>query len=200
MLKAGIRGEMYDIINSMYSSVKSRVKMQGEVSGEFDCSIGVRQGECLSPFLFSLFLNDLEQSLVVGNFAGLEMHYFKLLILLYADDIALFSESRDGLQSGLYLLYDYCTRWKLSVNTEKTKIAVFRRGGRLAMDDHFFYGDAYIEVTPSFSFLGILFSSTGKFTQAQKDLADKAKRAVFKLFKDTYELYDPDPDFLCSIL
>ena len=190
---------MYDIINSMYNSVKSRVKTQGELSDEFDCLIGVRQGECLSPFLFSLFLNDLEQSLVDGNFTGLELYYFKLLSLLYADDVALFSDSRDGLQSGLDVLYDYCTRWKLTVNAEKTKVVVFRRGGRLAMDDHFFYGDTYIEVIQSCSFPGILFSSTGKFTQAQKDLADKAKRALFKLFKDTFELYDPEPDFMCSV-
>ena len=27
---------------------------------EFDCMLGVRQGESLSPFLFAMYLNDLE--------------------------------------------------------------------------------------------------------------------------------------------
>ena len=46
-------------------------QLLGEVSDEFECTMGVRQGESLSPFLFSLFLNDLEETLVEGNHAGL---------------------------------------------------------------------------------------------------------------------------------
>jgi hypothetical protein len=37
----------------------------------FDCNNGVRQGENLSPFLFSIYLNDLEQFLNDRNVNGL---------------------------------------------------------------------------------------------------------------------------------
>jgi hypothetical protein len=171
-------------------------QLLGEVSDEFECTMGVRQGESLSPFLFSLFLNDLEETLVQGNHAGLEFYHFRLLLLLYADGVALFSESRSGLQEGLDLLHDYCTRWKLTVNVEKTEIVVFRRGGQLSMDGHFFFGDKRLVVNNLFSYLGLTFTSNGKFTRAQKELADKARRAMFKLFR---ELYDPKPGFMCSL-
>ena len=46
----------------------------------------------------------------------------KLFSLLYADDIIIiFSESAEGLQKGLDILKGYCDKWKLIVNTNKTK-------------------------------------------------------------------------------
>ena len=53
-------------------------------SNYFSCNVGVRQGENLSPFLFSIFLNDLETHLRTNGVAGIS--FFKILILLYADD------------------------------------------------------------------------------------------------------------------
>ena len=46
----------------------------------------------------------------------------KMFMLLYADDI--FSE---GLQQALDALFDYCDKWSLRVNVDKTKIAIFSR-------------------------------------------------------------------------
>ena len=60
LIKIGLRGNILDIIRSMYDSVKSRVKYENMLSNEFSCVLGVRQGECLSPFLCSMFLNNLE--------------------------------------------------------------------------------------------------------------------------------------------
>jgi hypothetical protein len=44
----------------MYQGIKSCVKYKEYQSDFFPCLTGVRQGENLSPFLFSVFLNDLE--------------------------------------------------------------------------------------------------------------------------------------------
>ena len=49
--------------------------------------------------------------------------------------MAIFSETREGLQKGLNDLNDYCNKWGISVNIPKTKIVVFRRGGRLGEND-----------------------------------------------------------------
>ena len=37
---------------SMYKHVKSKVKLHNVVSEGFECMLGIRQGESLSPFLF----------------------------------------------------------------------------------------------------------------------------------------------------
>ena len=53
--------------------------------------------------------------------------YLKLLLLLYADDTAIFSDSHQGLQKVLENLEVYCKIWKLTVNVDKTKVVVFER-------------------------------------------------------------------------
>ena len=50
LIQIGLRGRILDIIRSMYQSVKSRVKHCNKLSDEYICMLGVRQGECLSPF------------------------------------------------------------------------------------------------------------------------------------------------------
>ena len=49
---------------------------------------------------------------------------------MYADDMVLFSESIEGLQSLLNELSNYCEAWKLSINVDKSNVLVFRKGGK----------------------------------------------------------------------
>ena len=116
LIKLGVRGRMLSIIKSIYANIKSRVRFNNSLSEEFSCMLGVRQGESLSPFLFCMFLNDLEEFLSTNHFKGIDVLMTKLFILLYADDIVIFSETADGLQKGFDLLLDYCNRWKLKIN------------------------------------------------------------------------------------
>ena len=130
LLKLGIRGKHFDIIKSMYSAVKSQVKNSNKLSVEFDCSLGVRQGECLSLFLFAMFLNDMEDMFIQNGVEDIDINMFKVLLILYADDIVLFTNSQSALHKSLDVL-DYCCKWNLTVNTSNTKIMVFKRGRRL---------------------------------------------------------------------
>lgn len=199
LLKTGIRGTMFNIIRNMYSNVKSRVKFMGNVSSSFDCLLGVRQGESLSPLLFSMFINDMESELSNKGVEGITCDDLKLCMLLYADDSVILAESRDGLQEGLDCLYDYCQRWKLTVNTDKTKVLVFCKGGRRSHDDHWFYGDHILEVVNKFCYLGVVFSTSGKFRNAQQTLAEQARKAIFALKNHTRQFYDLKPDLMCML-
>ena len=54
LIKLGVRGKILNIVRSMYNVVKSKIKFNNEISNDsFTCYLGVRQGESLSPFLFS---------------------------------------------------------------------------------------------------------------------------------------------------
>ena len=183
LIKIGVRGQMLDIIKSMYNSVKSRVKNNNNISEAFSCNIGVRQGECLSPFLFAMYVNDLEQELETNGVNGIDLGMVKLMLLLYADDIVLFGKSPEELQKSLNILEEYCERWKLTVNTMKTKIVVFRKGGKLPENLHFTYKREHIEIVNNFCYLGIVFTSGGSSFETQKTLSGQAQKAIFILRK-----------------
>lgn len=102
----------------------SRINTSEGTSAFFPCCKGVRQGENLSPILFSLFLNDLEHYLMTNNANGLDCKantqntysFIKVFILLFADDTVLFANSKDDLQNMLNIFEQYCEDWKLTVN------------------------------------------------------------------------------------
>ena len=130
----------------MYKTVKSKVRFVNQLSEEFSCMLGVRQGECLSPLLFSMFLNDLEEEFIINGIDGIDIGLIRLFILLYADDIVICSSSSEGFQNGLKQLELYCKRWKLKVNSSKTKIMVFRKGGLLPRNLSFIFDNTVLEI------------------------------------------------------
>jgi hypothetical protein len=56
---------------NMYDNIKSCVVYNNCKSDFFRCENGVRQGENWYPFLFSIFLNDLESYLQSKDVSGL---------------------------------------------------------------------------------------------------------------------------------
>ena len=52
MLSHNIKGNVLKVITNLYDSAKSWVRLHCEISSYFNCNIGVRQGENLSPLLF----------------------------------------------------------------------------------------------------------------------------------------------------
>ena len=89
----------------MYQNIKSCVLFSGQSSNFFNSDIGVRQGDNLSPLLFSIFLNDLQEHLAADNVKGVELKdtfdetvWLKLFLLLYADDTIILSDNEEDFQ------------------------------------------------------------------------------------------------------
>ena len=131
-----INGKCHTLIKNMYNNIKSKISTYNDTTEYFPCTIGVRQGVNLSPFLFSIYLNDLEHYLNNHQVAGIICEaedkqlrtYLKLFILLSAHDTVLLSKNKTYLQNALNIFKTYWEEWKLTINIEKTKVLVFRRG------------------------------------------------------------------------
>ena len=59
----------------MYANIKSCVTVNGQDAQFFSSNRGVRQGDNLSPVLFSLFLNDLEDHLLADKVNRIPVEY-----------------------------------------------------------------------------------------------------------------------------
>ena len=190
LIESGIRGKILNVIQPMYKSIKRRVKFNNNLSCEFVSYIGVRQDKCLSPFLFSMYINDLEKELIQKGAEGIDIGMLKLYLLFYADDIAICSNASEDLQKGFE---DYCQKWKLNVNIDKTKVMVFRKGGILPRNLSFTFQGNMIEIVNKFVYLGISFSTGGSFTETHKTLSGLALKAILKLNQYLYKFTDISP-------
>jgi len=200
LLSYNINGKFFKVIKSMYNGIKSCVTVNGTCSNFFNSNIGVRQGENLSPILFSLYLNDLHSFLqssdeVNGvNIENTDFNsnintYLKLYILLYADDTVIVSHSADDLQRALNAYETYCNTWKLTVNSSKSKIVIFSSGRQ--EQTHFTFNNNPIETMKEYKYLGIFFSRSGSFFQAKKHIASQATRALYSLLRKLRPLMLP---------
>ena len=61
LLASDVNGKFIRVVKCLYSNAKSCVRKDKLMSEYFPCNIGVRQGDNLSPLLFSLFVNDFSQ-------------------------------------------------------------------------------------------------------------------------------------------
>ena len=184
--KYNINGKCLNLIKNMYNNIKSRIVTPDGNSAFFPCCKGVRQGENLSPILFSLYLNDLENYLMSNGANGIVCEanseniytYIKLLVILFADDTVFFSNNQVDLQHMLNIFEQYCDQWKLTVNISKTKILIFT-SGRSAQNLHFTYKGKEIEIVTEYKYLGIYLAKSGSYLSCKKHIAEQANHAMF---------------------
>ena len=190
-----IGSKLMNVISSLYKNVKSCLMMHCNdpngnvfcnISDMFPCENGLREGENLSPLLFSLYVNDLSEFLERKQRKGVKVQYYdtndlhfymKMLLLMYADDTVLFASNVKDLKLSLNAYSEYCSKWKLEVNTTKTKILNFGRKKK----NEFTLNNETIEIVDSFKYLGVVFSKNGRFIEAMEDNIEKAKKGMHSL-------------------
>ena len=70
------------------------MKHCNKFSDFFEYAVGVRQGKVILPILVSLLLEDLEMFLQGNTNSGTLINDIVLIILLFADDMAIFGNSK----------------------------------------------------------------------------------------------------------
>ena len=90
LINSGVDGKLFSIIQSMYESVKLRVKHMNTLSDFFNSEVGLLQGEVTSPIMFSLFLKDIELHLQHDLNSGITIDQLSIYLLGKTKYIVLF--------------------------------------------------------------------------------------------------------------
>lgn len=173
----GISGKMYNALISLYDDVKCCVKVNGLHTDWFSVSCGLKQGCCLSPILFNMYINDLVttiSSLGIGVDLGNEL----ISILMYADDLVLLAETENELQMLIDVLKLWCVQKKMTVNLDKTKVIHFRSPSTPKSNMAFHFGHDDIETACQYTYLGILLTEHLDYTAMAAQVAKSANRAL----------------------
>ena len=175
----GISQRFLNVLKSMYFKAKSCVRIGNSVcTSYFPCQKGVRQGCPLSPILFNLFMCGLDAELQKNN-AGVTLHSISIDLLMYADDIVLFSSNSEGLNRQLNTLDHFCRLIKLEVNTNKSKVCIF--GSTIQRPFNAHISGITLGIVKEYKYLGIWFSNKGTHVKAQDYVAEQCKRGLFAL-------------------
>ena len=110
----------------MYVNQKLRIRYSSYLSECFNLSNGVKQGGVLSPFLFSLYIDELfyrlKQSGIgcyIGNvFAG---------AFGYADDVTLLAPTQTSINTMLEIVRKFGLEFNVKFNPCKTKLLIFNK-------------------------------------------------------------------------
>ena len=190
--KTNIGTLTFNIIKDMYMGGKDtlQVKVGNHLSNKFSSNIGVKQGDCLSPVLFNFYINEIEKYITPDDYTP-TLGSRKIPLLLYADDLVIFSTSKLSLQNALNSLQIFCNDWDMELNVDKTKVVIFGNYRKLPTET-FTFQNKIVEIVTSYKYLGILFKRDGKFDDCIKDLYNKSLKAMFKLIKS---FKNESPDF-----
>ena len=181
LLQYGVDVNMVKLIKNMYEKTSQMLKINGKVTSPFKTYKGVRQGCILSPRLFNLFINDIPEifdeqchPVKIGN-----MH---LQCLMYADDLVILSESKEGLQRSMSKIEQYTNNWDMKLNEKKTKVVTFQKQGPMPKIDIIFNGQV-LEHVKQYKYLGSIISRNGGFKLNTKYLKAKGLRARYLVTK-----------------
>jgi hypothetical protein len=196
LVKSGVSSKMIKAIQSMYDSVQACVLSNGNKSLFFKCMVGLKQGCIASPLLFSLLINDLANDILSKARHGVPFGptEIELVLLLFADDLTLLASTVIGLQNQLNVLRESASRLGLTINLDKSKIMVFRKGGYLAAKERWFLGESLLEVVSLYKFLGLTFSTGNSFSTAMEDAAGRAKKSVYEILRALRKVNCNSPD------
>ena len=108
----------------------------------------------------------------------LNEYYPDVTMLLYADDLVVLGDHVGRVQILLDILSEFCLKWGLQVNLDKTKVMVYRNGGIVKNTEIFYFNGHKIANVSYYKYLGIIMSTRLSWSPAQTTLSCQAQKAV----------------------
>jgi hypothetical protein len=130
----------------MYENIIYKFKNTEGWSKYINCNIGVKQGCPLSPTLFGIYIDKLEDCLEKEGCVGPTLTGIVINILLYSNDIILMERSPHDLENQLRILKDFCSNMGMIVNIDKTKVMIIK-SNKITYDTFVYENNNLEEVT-----------------------------------------------------
>lgn len=117
------------MIKEIYRDTLNEIITGQGITKCFRTSRGVRQGCTLSPTLFNVFIENMDLDWERRKKGGTVIGGQKIFGLKFADDLALVSDTPEGLRDLIKTTNKYIIKNKMEINVAKSKVMIFRKGG-----------------------------------------------------------------------
>ncbi len=171
----GVSTKIVNMVAALYESdqyqfLLSRSSLGSQVG---TANRGTREGSCLSPLLFLLFVSDLPKFLEGAHSLAPAFGQLLLRVLQFADDTALIAIGRANLQRLLDRFEEYCALNGLTINGGKTEIINLRQGARGSRKDRWKIAGSIVSISVKARYLGVIFGTGRKGLHHTRNLRAK---------------------------
>ena len=177
----GINEGYVCILEDIYTDATSRIHLDSDVSEIVKISRGVRQGDTLSPKVFTAAMEAIFKKLPLDE-RGINVDGEMLTDLRFADDVALTTSTVKDMETQLNDLNKESKKVGLKMHKGKTKYMT-----NVATDEKIFIEDQEIERVEEYKYLG----------QTLK-LKDCSKEEVLKRIKAGWSCFGRHKEILCN--
>jgi hypothetical protein len=172
---------LLNVLEHWFNICITCVRWGSSYSNFFRLACGVRQGGVLSPHLFSVYIDDIVNS-VAKSKSSISFNFVCMSIFLYADDILLISPSVSLLQNLVNIVENDLLQLDMSINPKKS--VCFRVGLRFEAKcaNILLSNGSMIPWVSQCRYLGVYFQSARYF----KCVFDESKKSWFRSFNAIY--------------
>lgn len=177
----GVPIQYIELLRSIYANSTSSI-LTDKKGRKFPINRGVKQGDPISPLLFSTVLEGVFRNLEWQN-KGININGNNLNNLRFADDIVLISNDAEELQQMVSELQEECAKVGLEANEDKTKVMTNSTPSPIKLQN------ATLEYVKKYVYLGQLLSFEEKEAEVERRISNAWKK--FWSLKDLFNLNLP---------
>ncbi len=184
----GVPTHLLKAIRSFYVANKARLRIDNLLTIAINVTLGVLEGSCLSPFLFSTVFSVIWDFVSCSNFPSGQPRILNLgrfWLIAFADDVVILSTSFEELQEVLGKLFDELKKFNLAMNLIKTESLTFLppRMRTPGPSQTFEVNGIQLSQVAEFKYLGIFVSARWGFSGHITRMHGRAEAAASELIR-----------------
>ena len=159
--KKSVPGRFIQFMEGWLVNRTARVRFGNSMSKVKCMKQGVPQGSCLSPLLFTIFADDIDERLDR-----------KVQRSMYADDVAIWitgtdkAKEQERMQGAVNVIHEWAEKWKMTLNPTKSECGCITTNSKMyGWDPELKIGDTRIAKVKKFKFLGVIIDQSLSFKE-----------------------------------
>ena len=159
LLARGVPKSILSLLIFWYTNQRTCVGWGGQVSRTFYMTNGIKQGSLISPYIFNLYVESLNEAL---NDSGIGCCIASNPVnnLSWADDLVILSPSSHALQEMLKICDIFAKDHLMTFNTKKTKCMIFQTSQTpITKEPTMVLSGKRLEYVEGFTYLGHIITS-----------------------------------------
>ena len=158
--RVGFDHHIISIIKSMYRDTTATYQWNGITIENVKSERGLRQGCTLSPFLFTLIMEELTQR-IKNTEVGIKVGEGKLSILLFADDVVLLTDNLDDMQKLLEETDKFSEDMEMKFAIDKCKVLMINGNENEIQNNKLKLSGMELEIVEEYKYLGVKLDTKG---------------------------------------